>query len=148
MLQYKLLRIYYSAVPALWSMVILKMELCPSGCFARWCWRAGLLCRFAHPYLAFIMFIPPALIGLLIPRTVWSCFPLSQDASVLKTSKEVGICADILEQLTWSRPAWFFLSFLFLPVFLFHLLLLLFSFFFVFSFSHIPHSYFAILTSN
>ncbi|KAF3431060.1 hypothetical protein FNV43_RR25790 [Rhamnella rubrinervis] len=48
---------------------------------------------FAHPYLAFMMFIPPALIGLLIPRTVWSCFPLSQDASVLKTSKE-ALCEE------------------------------------------------------
>ncbi|KAH7515503.1 hypothetical protein FEM48_Zijuj10G0033500 [Ziziphus jujuba var. spinosa] len=43
---------------------------------------------FAHPYLAFLMFIPPALIGLLIPRAVCGCFPLSQDASVLKTSTE------------------------------------------------------------
>ncbi|GMN49226.1 hypothetical protein TIFTF001_018385 [Ficus carica] len=44
--------------------------------------------RFAHPYLAFIMFIPCALFGLSIPRVFWSCFPLSQDASVLQKSKE------------------------------------------------------------
>ncbi|KAK2636775.1 hypothetical protein Ddye_031567 [Dipteronia dyeriana] len=43
---------------------------------------------FAHPYLAFMMFIPCSLAGLLIPRVVWSRFPLSQDATVLKTSKE------------------------------------------------------------
>uniref|UniRef100_A0A2N9G0T5 Uncharacterized protein n=1 Tax=Fagus sylvatica TaxID=28930 RepID=A0A2N9G0T5_FAGSY len=44
--------------------------------------------QFAHPYLAFMMFVPCSLIGLLIPRIVWSCFPLSQEVSVLKTSRE------------------------------------------------------------
>ncbi|KAF9603827.1 hypothetical protein IFM89_038010 [Coptis chinensis] len=44
---------------------------------------------FAHPYLAFLMFVPSSLLGLLIPRTVWSHFPLSQDATVLKIPKEV-----------------------------------------------------------
>ncbi|KAG5222415.1 endoplasmic reticulum metallopeptidase [Salix suchowensis] len=43
---------------------------------------------FAHPYLAFLMFIPCSLVGLLIPRTVWDCFPLSQDVSVIKKSEE------------------------------------------------------------
>ncbi|XP_020229778.1 endoplasmic reticulum metallopeptidase 1 isoform X1 [Cajanus cajan] len=43
---------------------------------------------FAHPYLAFLMFIPCALIGLLIPRIIWRCFPLSQDVSIVKSSKE------------------------------------------------------------
>ncbi|GMH01502.1 hypothetical protein Nepgr_003341 [Nepenthes gracilis] len=43
---------------------------------------------FAHPYLAFLMFIPCSLVGLLIPRFVWRCFPLSGDISVNKTSKE------------------------------------------------------------
>ncbi|KAL5762411.1 hypothetical protein ACOSP7_018675 [Xanthoceras sorbifolium] len=43
---------------------------------------------FAYPYLAFMMFIPCSLAGLLIPRVVWSRFPLSQDATILKTSKE------------------------------------------------------------
>ncbi|KAF7813617.1 endoplasmic reticulum metallopeptidase 1 isoform X1 [Senna tora] len=43
---------------------------------------------FAHPYLAFMMYIPSSLIGLLIPRIFWSHFPLSQDISVAKTSKE------------------------------------------------------------
>ncbi|XP_021281761.1 endoplasmic reticulum metallopeptidase 1 [Herrania umbratica] len=44
---------------------------------------------YANPYLAFMMFIPISLIGLLIPRIVCHLFPLSQDASVLKTSKEM-----------------------------------------------------------
>ncbi|CAJ1935659.1 unnamed protein product [Sphenostylis stenocarpa] len=44
---------------------------------------------FAHPYLAFLMFIPCALIGLLIPRIIWRCFPLSQDVPNVKTSKKV-----------------------------------------------------------
>ena len=52
-------------------------------------WHAGAKCRFAHPYLAFMMFIPGSLVGLLIPRIVWSSFPLSQDVSVPKTSREV-----------------------------------------------------------
>ncbi|KAI7996826.1 Endoplasmic reticulum metallopeptidase 1 [Camellia lanceoleosa] len=43
---------------------------------------------FAHPFLAFMMFIPCSLVGLLIPRIVWRCFPLSQDVSVLKASRE------------------------------------------------------------
>ncbi|XP_058103302.1 uncharacterized protein LOC131246870 isoform X1 [Magnolia sinica] len=43
---------------------------------------------FAHPYLAFVMFVPSSLVGLLIPRVVWRSFPISQDASLLKTSKE------------------------------------------------------------
>jgi len=45
--------------------------------------------RFAHPFLAFIMFIPCALVGLIIPRIIWKCFPLSQDAAIVKRSKEV-----------------------------------------------------------
>lgn len=44
---------------------------------------------FSHPYLAYLMFIPCSLVGLLIPRTFWSCFPLSRDVSVLQASKEV-----------------------------------------------------------
>ncbi|XP_061360756.1 uncharacterized protein LOC133304724 [Gastrolobium bilobum] len=43
---------------------------------------------FAHPYLAFMMFIPCSLVGLLIPRIMWRSFPLSQDVSIAKTSKE------------------------------------------------------------
>ncbi|XP_050206682.1 uncharacterized protein LOC126656209 [Mercurialis annua] len=43
---------------------------------------------FANPYLAFVMFIPCSLIGLLVPNTLCICFPLSQDVSLLKKSKE------------------------------------------------------------
>ncbi|XP_004310069.1 PREDICTED: endoplasmic reticulum metallopeptidase 1 [Fragaria vesca subsp. vesca] len=43
---------------------------------------------FAHPYLAYLMFTPCALVGLLIPRFVWSSFPLTQEASVVKSLKE------------------------------------------------------------
>ncbi|GMI70834.1 hypothetical protein like AT1G67420 [Hibiscus trionum] len=43
---------------------------------------------FANPYLAFMMFTPISLIGLLIPRTLCHALPLSQDVSVLKTTKE------------------------------------------------------------
>ncbi|GAB4829348.1 hypothetical protein Ancab_019018 [Ancistrocladus abbreviatus] len=43
---------------------------------------------FAHPYLAFMMFIPCSLVGLLIPRFVWRSFPLSQSISVRRMSKE------------------------------------------------------------
>ncbi|XP_012085666.1 endoplasmic reticulum metallopeptidase 1 isoform X2 [Jatropha curcas] len=57
---------------------------------------------FAHPCLAYMMFIPCSLVGLLIPRTIWSCFPLSQDASVLKKSKE-----------ELSAEAWFWGAFAF-----------------------------------
>lgn len=45
--------------------------------------------RFAHPYLAYMMFIPSSLVGLLIPRIIWKHFPLSQDVSIVKASKEV-----------------------------------------------------------
>ncbi|XP_050119664.1 uncharacterized protein LOC126596979 [Malus sylvestris] len=43
---------------------------------------------FARPYLAYLMFIPCSLVGMLIPRIIWSSFPLSQDASGLKSLKE------------------------------------------------------------
>ncbi|CAN1152416.1 Endoplasmic reticulum metallopeptidase 1 [Linum perenne] len=43
---------------------------------------------FAHPYLALMTFIPCSLLGLLIPRAIWSSFPLSQVASNLSKSKE------------------------------------------------------------
>ncbi|KAK9046668.1 hypothetical protein V6N11_052551 [Hibiscus sabdariffa] len=43
---------------------------------------------FASPFLAFMMFTPISLVGLLIPRTVFPGFPLSQNASALKMSKE------------------------------------------------------------
>ena len=56
----------------------------------------GFKCRFAHPYLAFMMFIPCALVGLLIPIAVWGRFPLSQDVSSQHTSKEVAIHSEIL----------------------------------------------------
>ncbi|XP_022997062.1 endoplasmic reticulum metallopeptidase 1-like isoform X2 [Cucurbita maxima] len=44
---------------------------------------------FSHPYLAYLMFVPCSLVGLLIPRTFWSCFSLSQDISVFQASREV-----------------------------------------------------------
>ncbi|KAK3443323.1 endoplasmic reticulum metallopeptidase 1 [Eucalyptus grandis] len=43
---------------------------------------------FATPYLAFIMFIPSSVVGVLIPNIVWGNFPLSQEISNLKLSKE------------------------------------------------------------
>ncbi|KAF5182275.1 Endoplasmic reticulum metallopeptidase, partial [Thalictrum thalictroides] len=44
---------------------------------------------FAHPYLAFLNFVPCSLIGLLIPRTFWRHFPLSQDVSALRIPEEI-----------------------------------------------------------
>ncbi|XP_039132919.1 uncharacterized protein LOC120269985 isoform X3 [Dioscorea cayenensis subsp. rotundata] len=43
---------------------------------------------FAHPYLAFLMFVPSSLIGLLIPKTICGFFPTSQDTSMRKMPKE------------------------------------------------------------
>ncbi|CAI9093219.1 OLC1v1028664C2 [Oldenlandia corymbosa var. corymbosa] len=43
---------------------------------------------FSNPFLAFMMFIPCSVAGLLIPRFFWREFPLSQNASRVKTSKE------------------------------------------------------------
>ncbi|KAI5679363.1 hypothetical protein M9H77_10313 [Catharanthus roseus] len=43
---------------------------------------------FSNPYSAFLMFIPCSLVGLLLPRFLWRTFPLSQNASVDKSSKE------------------------------------------------------------
>ncbi|PON50645.1 Peptidase M [Parasponia andersonii] len=51
---------------------------------------------FAHPYLAFMMFIPCALIGQLIPTAVWVRSPLLQDASFPHTSKEVVLHSELL----------------------------------------------------
>ncbi|PPR88468.1 hypothetical protein GOBAR_AA32219 [Gossypium barbadense] len=50
--------------------------------------RYAFLFTFANPFLAFMMFIPISLVGLLIPRTVFHGFPLSQNVSVLKVPKE------------------------------------------------------------
>ncbi|KAJ4959938.1 hypothetical protein NE237_019848 [Protea cynaroides] len=43
---------------------------------------------FGHPHLAFLMYVPCSLVGLLIPGTVWRHFPLSQKSSVLKIPEE------------------------------------------------------------
>ncbi|KMZ56643.1 hypothetical protein ZOSMA_936G00030, partial [Zostera marina] len=46
---------------------------------------------FANPFLGFLMFIPSSIIGLLIPRTVFGFFAISQDGTSLKkTSKGYG----------------------------------------------------------
>ncbi|XP_016569795.1 endoplasmic reticulum metallopeptidase 1 isoform X3 [Capsicum annuum] len=42
---------------------------------------------FSTPYLAFLMFVPCSLAGMLIPRMLWENFPLAQEVSVLKLSK-------------------------------------------------------------
>ena len=52
--------------------------------------------RFSHPYLAFMMFIPCALMGLSIPRIVSSSFTLTQDVPV-QASKEVVVRFEILK---------------------------------------------------
>ncbi|KAL6505422.1 hypothetical protein OROHE_022801 [Orobanche hederae] len=43
---------------------------------------------FANPYLAFSMFVPCSVVGLLVPRIVWSQFPLSQNVSASVLSRE------------------------------------------------------------
>ncbi|KAL3511429.1 hypothetical protein ACH5RR_030830 [Cinchona calisaya] len=43
---------------------------------------------FSNSYLAFMMFIPCSLVGLLIPRFFWRIFPLSQNVSVVKSTTE------------------------------------------------------------
>ncbi|XP_020090574.1 endoplasmic reticulum metallopeptidase 1-like [Ananas comosus] len=50
---------------------------------------------FARPYLAFLLFVPSSLVGLLLPRTIWGFFSISQDVSRLAKSKEAltdGVC--------------------------------------------------------
>ncbi|KVI05717.1 Peptidase M28 [Cynara cardunculus var. scolymus] len=44
--------------------------------------------RFARPYLAYMMFVPCSLAGMLIPTIYWNFFPLSQAGYLLKSSKE------------------------------------------------------------
>ncbi|KAL7110076.1 hypothetical protein ACP275_05G002500 [Erythranthe tilingii] len=43
---------------------------------------------FANPYLAFLLFVPCSLVGLLVPRFFWRQFPLSQDVNALALSRE------------------------------------------------------------
>ncbi|KAL2233718.1 UNVERIFIED_CONTAM: 60S ribosomal protein L17-2 [Sesamum indicum] len=43
---------------------------------------------FANPCLAFAMFLPCSLAGLLVPRVLWKQFSLSQDVSALALSRE------------------------------------------------------------
>ncbi|KAL6983889.1 hypothetical protein U1Q18_017261 [Sarracenia purpurea var. burkii] len=64
---------------ALFPVVFAVLRLLFSGHSMNW---------FAHPFLAYVMFVPCSVVGLLIPRIVWRSFPLSQDDSVLKSSKE------------------------------------------------------------
>ncbi|WOH16639.1 hypothetical protein DCAR_0936197 [Daucus carota subsp. sativus] len=45
---------------------------------------------FGNPYLAYMMFVPPSIVGLLIPRFVWRSFPLCQDPSKVNSSAEVN----------------------------------------------------------
>ncbi|KVI05779.1 Peptidase M28 [Cynara cardunculus var. scolymus] len=44
--------------------------------------------RFARPYLAYMMFVPCSLAGMLIPRIYWNSFPLSEAGYHPKSSKE------------------------------------------------------------
>lgn len=43
---------------------------------------------FANQYLAFLMFVPCSLIGMLVPRILWKDFPLSQHVLALAFSRE------------------------------------------------------------
>ncbi|XP_057775154.1 uncharacterized protein LOC130994138 [Salvia miltiorrhiza] len=43
---------------------------------------------FANPFLAFLMFVPCSIVGLLVPRIIWKQFPLSQDVLALSLSRE------------------------------------------------------------
>lgn len=43
---------------------------------------------FAHPYLAYMMFVPCSLAGMLFPRIYWNYFPLSQAGYFVKSSKQ------------------------------------------------------------
>ncbi|KAF6150063.1 hypothetical protein GIB67_002845 [Kingdonia uniflora] len=55
----------------------------------RLCFSSHAMSWFAHPYLAFLMFVPCSLVGTLVPAFIWRSSPLSQDVAVLKTSKEL-----------------------------------------------------------
>ncbi|CAI0381132.1 unnamed protein product [Linum tenue] len=85
-----------------------------SGCAMSW---------FARPYLAYMMFIPCSLLGLLIPRAIWSSLPPSLDASNLEKSKEAlsdearfwgafGLYAVITQAYTAAGLSGGFLAFL------------------------------------
>ncbi|CAI0381207.1 unnamed protein product [Linum tenue] len=78
---------------------------------------------FARPYLAYMMFIPCSLLGLLIPRAIWSSLPPSLDASNLEKSKEAlsdearfwgafGLYAVITQAYTAAGLSGGFLAFL------------------------------------
>lgn len=56
--------------------------------FLRLLFSSHVMNWFAHPYLAFLMFVPCSLVGLLIPRIMWRHFPISQDCSLRKRTKE------------------------------------------------------------
>lgn len=43
---------------------------------------------FANPYLAFLMFVPCSIVGLLVPRIIWRRFPLAQDIMTPALSQE------------------------------------------------------------
>ncbi|KAH6768992.1 Zn-dependent exopeptidases superfamily protein [Perilla frutescens var. frutescens] len=44
---------------------------------------------FANPYLAFLMFVPCSMVGLVVPRILWMQFPLSQDVALALSREEL-----------------------------------------------------------
>ncbi|XP_078441652.1 Zn-dependent exopeptidases superfamily protein [Wolffia australiana] len=52
---------------------------------------------YAHPYLAYMMFIPSSLVGLLIPSSVWGSYSVSDKVSSLKKTNEL-----LLDRAFWG----------------------------------------------
>ncbi|GER56068.1 Zn-dependent exopeptidases superfamily protein [Striga asiatica] len=67
---------------------------------------------FANPFLAFLMFVPCSVVGLLVPRFLWRQFPLSQDVSANILSREAyllsGLSGGFVTFLVsaFMLPAW------------------------------------------
>ncbi|KAL5537928.1 hypothetical protein UlMin_045761 [Ulmus minor] len=77
--------------------VILAIIFLVSFAILRFLFVSNAMNWFSHPYLVDMMFVPCALVGLLIPRIVWNCFPHSRDVSVLYDEASFwgafGLCA-------------------------------------------------------
>ncbi|CAA6664062.1 unnamed protein product [Spirodela intermedia] len=55
----------------------------------RLCFSRYAMSWYARPYLAYMMFIPCSIVGLLIPRTVWGSFSVSQEVAFPGETNEV-----------------------------------------------------------
>ncbi|KAL6543559.1 hypothetical protein OROGR_010056 [Orobanche gracilis] len=85
---YDFIKAYYTGLLYHSSGIILAIVFPVTFALLRLLFTRKSMNWFANPYLAFSMFVPCSVVGLLVPRIVWSQFPLSQNVSASVLSRE------------------------------------------------------------